>query len=185
MSELRKPFKKNQNKNIRNKQKINVKMPHVNKKTTSEKWKFNSNKKLGLEWAVNWLGKPFRKNLIQKIEKTVKIRVKLPHVNKKTTTEKPNFCSNTIFSLYFKIRAKKSRRKTTRFFAPFPVSAWPKSVLQFDFKNHEIMCEQILKKNIAGRIPETTRSENLFIRHPTTHQKKLASTNLWFSRQKP
>ena len=25
----------------------------------------------------------------------------------KTTTEKPNFCSNTIFSLYFKIRAKK------------------------------------------------------------------------------
>ena len=40
------------------------------------------------------------------------------------------------------------------------------------------MCEQILKKNIAGRIPETTRSENLFNRHPTTHQKKLASTNL-------
>ena len=24
------------------------------------------------------------------------------------------------------------------------------------------MCEQILKKNIAGRIPETTRSENPF-----------------------
>ena len=38
------------------------------------------------------------KNPIQKIEKTVKIRVKLPHVN---------FCSNTVFSLYFKIRAKK------------------------------------------------------------------------------
>ena len=28
-------------------------MPHVNKKTTNENWKFNSNKKLGLEWAVN------------------------------------------------------------------------------------------------------------------------------------
>ena len=28
-------------------------MPHVNKKTSSAKWKFNSNKKLGLEWAVN------------------------------------------------------------------------------------------------------------------------------------
>ena len=25
----------------------------------------------------------------------------------KTTTEKPNFCSNTVFSFYFKIRAKK------------------------------------------------------------------------------
>ena len=30
-----------------------------------------------------------------------------------------------------------SRRKTNRFFAPFPVSAGPKSLLQFDFKNHE------------------------------------------------
>ena len=39
-------------------------MPHVNKKTTSEKIKFNSNKKIGLEWAVNGL-----KNTIQKIEK--------------------------------------------------------------------------------------------------------------------
>ena len=44
----------------------------------------------------------------------------------------------TVFSLYFKIRAKKNpRRKITRFFAPFPVSAWPKSLLQFDFKNNE------------------------------------------------
>ena len=47
-------------------------MPHVNKKTTTEKWKFNSNKKLGLQWAVNRLGKPFRKNPIQKLEKNSK-----------------------------------------------------------------------------------------------------------------
>ena len=40
------------------------------------------------------------------------------------------------------------------------------------------MCEQILKKNIAGRIPETTRSENPFKRHPTTHQIKCALINL-------
>ena len=32
--------------------------------------------------AVNGLGKPFRKKTIRKIEKTVNIRVKLPHVNK-------------------------------------------------------------------------------------------------------
>ena len=56
----------------------------------------------------------------------------------KTTTEKPNVCSNTVFSLYFEIRAKKnSRRKTTRNFATFPVLSWPKSLLQFDFKNHK------------------------------------------------
>ena len=47
------------------------------------------------------------KNPIQKIEKTVKIRVKLPHVNKKPLPRNMNFCSNAIFSLYFKIRAKK------------------------------------------------------------------------------
>ena len=86
-------------------------------------------------------------NPIRKIEKkTVKIRVKLPHVNKKTTTEKPNFCSNTVFSLYFKIRAKKIHAAKPHAFS-----------LHFLFRrdqNHYSnltskimkMCEQILKK---------------------------------------
>ena len=113
-------------------------MPHVNKKTTNEKWKFNSHKKLGLEWALNGLGKPFRKKSDPKNRKNSKNQSEIAACEQKTTTKKPNFCSNTVFSLYFKIIAKKnSRRKTTRFFAPFPVSAWPKSLLQFDFKNHE------------------------------------------------
>ena len=43
------------------------------------------------------------------------------------------------------------------------------------------MCEQILKKNIAGRIPKTTRSGNLFKRRPNTHQTKRASTNVCLS----
>ena len=86
------------------------------------------------------------KNPIQKIEKTVKIKVKFPHVNKKTTSEKANFCSNTVFSLCFKFRAKK-------FHAAKPLAF----SLHFLFRreqNHysnltsEIMkmCEQILKK---------------------------------------
>ena len=62
-------------------------MPHVNKKTTSENWIFGSNKKLGLEWTLNGYGKPFRKNPIKKLKKkTVKTKVKLPHVNEKTTS---------------------------------------------------------------------------------------------------
>ena len=92
------------------------------------------------------------KNPIQKIEKTVKIRVKLPHVNKKTTTEKPNFCSNTIFSLYFKIRAKKIHAAKPLAFS-----------LHFLFRrdqNHYSnltskimkMCEQILKKKDSAPI---------------------------------
>ena len=89
------------------------------------------------------------KNPIQKIEKTVKIRVKLPHVNKKNTTKKPNFCSNTVFSLYIKIRAKKIHAAKPLAFS-----------LHFLFrrdKNHYSnltskiikMCEQILKKKTA------------------------------------
>ena len=86
------------------------------------------------------------KNAIQKIEKTVKIKVKLPHVNKKTTTDKANFCSNTVFSLYFKIRAKK-------FHAAKPLAFSLHFLFRCD-QNHYSnlnskfmkMCEQILKK---------------------------------------
>ena len=72
--------------------------------------------------------------------------MKLPHVNKKPLLRNRIFVQ-TPFSHYFKIRAKKnSRRKTTRFFAPFPVSAWPKSLLQFDFKYHENEWTDLKKK---------------------------------------
>ena len=86
------------------------------------------------------------KNPIQKIEKTVKIRMKLPHVNKKTTIEKANFCSNTVFSLYFKIRAKKIH-------AAKPLAFSLHFLFQCDQNHHSNltskimkMCEQILKK---------------------------------------
>ena len=86
------------------------------------------------------------KNPVQKIEKTVKIRVKLPHVNKKPPPRNRNFCSNTVFSLYFKIRAKKIHAAKPLAFS-----------LHFLFRrdqNHYSnltskimkMCEQILKK---------------------------------------
>ena len=82
---------------------------------------------------------------IQKIEKTVKIAA----CEQKTTTEKPNFCSNTIFALYFKIRAKKIHAAKPLVFS-----------LHFLFRrdqNHYSnltskimnMCEQILKKKTA------------------------------------
>ena len=45
------------------------------------------------------------KNPIQKIEKTGRIKVKLPHVNKKPPARKRIFVQ-TPFSLYFKISAK-------------------------------------------------------------------------------
>ena len=97
---------------------------------------------------MNGQGKSFRKNPIQK-SKTVKIKVKLPHVNKKSLSRKPLFCSNTFFSLYFKIRVKK-------FYAAKPLAF----SLQFLFRHHQNhysnltskimkMCEQIFKKKTA------------------------------------
>ena len=63
------------------------------------------------------------KNPIQKIEKTVKIRVKLPHVNKKPLPRNRIFVQTPFSHSTLKLEQKNSRRKTTRFFAPFPVSA--------------------------------------------------------------
>ena len=91
---------------------------------------------------MNGLEKPFRKNPIKKIKKRLKIKVKLPHV-KKTTSEKANFCLNTVFS---KFRAKK-------FHAAKPLAF----SLHFLFRRDQNqnsnltskimkMCEQILKK---------------------------------------
>ena len=66
---------------------------------------------------MNGLGKPFKK-----IEKPVN-QSEIAACEQKTNSEKAHFCSNTVLPLYFKIRAKISRRKTTRFSAPLPVSA--------------------------------------------------------------
>ena len=88
----------------------------------------------------------FEKNSIQKIEKTVKIKVKLPHVNKKPLARKRIFVQTPFSHSTLNLEQKISRRKTTRFFAPLPVSAWPKSLLQFDFKNHENVWTDLKKK---------------------------------------
>ena len=64
----------------------------------------------------------------------------------KTTSEKANFCSNTVFSLYFKIRAKK-------FHATKPLAFSPHFLFRRDQNHYSNLtskfmkiCEQILKK---------------------------------------
>ena len=96
------------------------------------------------------LGKPFRKKSDPKNrKKNSKNQIEIAACDQKTISEKANFCSNAVFSLYFKIRAKKNH------------SAKP---LAFSFhflfrrdQNHYSnltskimkMCEQILKKDSA------------------------------------
>ena len=90
------------------------------------------------------------KNPIQKIEKTVKIKVKLPHVKK--LARKQIFVQTPFSHSTLNLERKISRRKTTRFLAPLPVSAWPKSLLQFDFKNHENVWTDLKKKTAPQTI---------------------------------
>ena len=127
---------------------------------------------------MNGLEKPFRKKSDPKNrKKSKKNQSEIAACEQKTTSENANFCSKTVLSLYFKFRAKKFHAAKPHAFS-----------LHFLFRrdqNHysnltsKIMkiCEQILK-NIAGRIPETTRCENPIKRHPNTHQTKRAFTNI-------
>ena len=82
----------------------------------------------------------------RKTRKNSKNQSEIAACEQKTTTEKPNFCSNTIFSLYFKIRAKKLHASKPLAFS-----------LHFRFRRDQNyfsnltstimkMCEQILKK---------------------------------------
>ena len=95
------------------------------------------NKNVDLERTMNGLGKQFRKTSNPKNWKTVKIKVRLPHVNKKPIARNRTFVQRAFSHSTLKLEEKISRQKTTRFFRSLPVSAWPKSLLQFDFKNHK------------------------------------------------
>ena len=114
-------------------------------------------------------------NPIQKTKKTVKNRSEIGACQQKTTSEKANFCSSTVFSLYFKFGAKK-------FHAAKPLAFSLHFLFRRD-QNHYSnltskiikMCEQILKKNIAGRIPETTRSRNLTILTNHMHHQHITN----------
>ena len=113
-----------------------------------------------------------------KNRKNSKNQSEIAACEQKTTTEKPNFCSNTIFSLYFKIRAKKnSRRKPLAFSLHFLFRRD-----QNHYSNLTLiimkMCEQIL--NIAGRLPENSR--NRFVdRQSKKNRKKDRPKKIVFS----
>ena len=55
---------------------------------------------------MNGLGKPFRKKSDRSNSKN---QSEIAAYEQKNTSENPKFCSNTIFALYFQIRAKKYR----------------------------------------------------------------------------
>ena len=106
------------------------------------------NRKLDLERTMNGLEKPFRKKSDPKNRKNSKNQSEIAAYEQKTTTDKAN-CSNTVFSLYFKIRAKK-------FHAAKPLDFSLHFLFRRD-QNHYSnltskimkMCDQTLKKKTA------------------------------------
>ena len=97
-----------------------------------------------MDWKNHLEKKP-----IQKIKKNSKNQSEIAACEQKTTSEKSNFCSNTVFSLYFKIRMKK-------FHAAKPLAFSLHSLFRRDQNHHSNltskimkMCEQILKKKTA------------------------------------
>ena len=72
---------------------------------------------------MNGLKEPFIQNSDPKNrKKTVKITVKWPRV-KKSLAGKRIFVQKPLYLSTLKLGKKSSRRKTSRFFEPFPVSA--------------------------------------------------------------
>ena len=94
-----------------------------------------------MDWENN-----LEKNPIQKIEK--KTKVKLPHGNKKPLARKRIFVQTPFSHTTLKSEQTNFTPQNHSLFAPFPVSAWPKPLLQFDFKNHENVWTD-LKKDSA------------------------------------
>ena len=92
-------------------------------KNTSEKSKFGL-KKTRPRMNYGWIGKTiWKKDPIQISKKTVKIRVKLPHVNKKPP-RKRIFVQKPFSHSTLKFERKNFTQQKTRFFAPLSASAW-------------------------------------------------------------
>ena len=97
MSELGKPFLKKSDEKKTENQCQNA--ARENKKPLVRYVILILTKKLGPKLAVNGLGKLFRKKSDPKNRKNSKNQSEIAVCEQKTTTEKPNFCSNTVFSL--------------------------------------------------------------------------------------
>ena len=54
-----------------------------------------------------WIGKTVKKKIDRKNRTTSKNQSEIATCHQKFISKKANFCSNTVFSLYFKIKAQK------------------------------------------------------------------------------
>ena len=100
---------------------------------------------------MDW-GNHLEKKSDPKNRKNSKNQSEIAACEQKITSEKANFCSNTVLSLYFKFRAKK-------FHAAKPLAFSLHFLFRRDQNHHSNltskimkMCEQILKKKDSAPI---------------------------------
>ena len=101
---------------------------------------------------MNELGKPVRKKSDPNNRNNSKNQSEIAACEQKPTTEKHKFCSNTIFALYFKIRAKKIHAAKPLAFSLYFLFRRDQNHYSDLTSKIMKMCEQILKKNIAGQV---------------------------------
>ena len=123
------------------------------------------------------------KNPIQKIEKNSKNQSEIAACEQKTTTEKPNFCSNTVFSLYFKIRARKIHAAKPIAFSLHFLFRRDQNHYSNLTSNIMKMCEQILKKRQRPNI-NSLNSKNQEKANNSPSYRCAAIKKNWRDRQK-
>ena len=145
---------------------------------------------------MNGMGEPSRKKIDPTNQKNIqKIKVKLQHVNKKTTSQKANFCSNTVFSLYFKIRANKLhatkpvvfllqflfRRdqnhysnltsKNMKIFAEILKKTAPKCISNYlNYKKHSRTRPEIKSKHSKQKLKTTVPDQQIILTTPANNK---------------
>ena len=104
-------------------------------------------KNLDLERTMSELREQFRKKSDQKNWKNSKNPSEIAACEQTTTSEKTNFCSNTVFSLYLKIRAKKIHTAKPLAFSLYCLFRRDQNHYSNLTSKIMKMCEQILKKD--------------------------------------
>ena len=104
---------------------------------------------------MDWENHLEKKSNPKNRKKNSKNQSEIAAYEQKTNSEKANFGSNTVFSLCFKIRAKKFHAAKL---LAFSLHLFWRDQNHYSNLTSKIMkmCEQIL--NIAGRLPENSRN---------------------------
>ena len=128
---------------------------------------------------MNGLGKPFRKKSDPKKTKNNKNQSEIAACEQKSTSEKANFCSNTVLSFYFKIRAKKLyAAKSLAFSLHFLFWCSQNHCSDMTSKNMK-HCEQILKTDSAPKNSNSLNCNNATHANKSIFHNRINRKPIW------